>query len=148
MSASESTEATFIIDTQNEPSLVIRILWFVFIGWWAVGAVSVIAYFVALTIIGLPLSFWLMNRIPVAATLKKSRQRLIVTTGNDGAPTLVVDRPVQRPWWQRTLWYLLVGWWATAVWLALAWLLCISILGLPLAFWMYGATGKVLTLKR
>jgi len=35
-----------------------------------------------------------------------------------------------------------------SIWLVLAWLFAITVIGLPLSFWMYGATGKVQTLRR
>ena len=45
----------------------------------------------------------------------------------------------QRPFVIRALYFLLVGWWASALWLSVAWgLMSVTLgLGLPLAFWMF-----------
>lgn len=47
----------------------------------------------------------------------------------------------------RTVYFLLVGWWAAAIWGALAWLCCVSIVLLPLGTVMFNQLPKVLTLK-
>lgn len=47
----------------------------------------------------------------------------------------------------RAIWFLLVGWELTAVWLSIAWLLNISIIGLPIGLKMINWTPKILTLK-
>ena len=46
------------------------------------------------------------------------------------------------------MYFLLVGWWFSAIWLAAAYALTVSIVGLPIAFWMYGRVGAVTTLFR
>jgi uncharacterized membrane protein YccF (DUF307 family) len=40
------------------------------------------------------------------------------------------------------------GWWFSAIWMATAYLLCLSIIGLPLGFWMFDLTPTVVSLKR
>lgn len=89
-----------------------------------------------------------MNRIPQVVTLKLDNTRYTVATGADGNTVVTAERIPQRPFWQRALWYLLVGWWATVTWLYVAWLLSVIVVGMPLAFPMFGFTGKLLTLKR
>ncbi len=48
---------------------------------------------------------------------------------------------------KRTLWFLLVGWWLAFLWGALAWLLCVSVVLLPLGTVMFNRLPQVLTLK-
>ncbi len=48
----------------------------------------------------------------------------------------------------RVLWFILIGWWRGLTVSAAAWLLIITIIGLPLAFWMYGQIGAIITLHR
>lgn len=36
----------------------------------------------------------------------------------------------------RAIYFVLIGWWLSAFWFALAWVLCVSVLGLPLSGWM------------
>lgn len=146
--APQPATGTVVVDTSGSPNLLVRVAWFLLVGWWATFFLTTAAVLLALTVVGIPGSIYLMNRIPAAMTLKLGKQALHITTGEDGRQTLAVVRPQQRPFWQRAVWYVLVGWLATTLWLYLAWFACLTILGLPLGFWMYGATGKLLTLKR
>ena len=54
----------------------------------------------------------------------------------------------QRPFLLRAIYFLLIGWWFSGLWMALAYALLISILGMPIAFWMYNRIGPVTTLFR
>ncbi len=47
----------------------------------------------------------------------------------------------------RVVWYLLVGWWLTGISLAIGYLAGLTIIGLPLAFWIFNRTGTILTLR-
>ena len=47
----------------------------------------------------------------------------------------------------RVIWYLLIGWWLGAIWTILAYLFCLTIVGLPLGVIMLNRLPKVLTLK-
>ncbi len=136
-----------VIVAGSEPHMVIRVLWFLFVGWWLSFLVLWLAWIANVTIIGLPLGVWLMNRIPQAATLKSSRS-LTVTVDASGATVATYGDRDQRPFWQRALFFALVGWWFSLLWLNAAWLLSVLIITLPLGFWMFGAAGKVTTLRR
>ena len=118
------------------PSIVVRALWFIFIGWWLTALVNVIAYVIALTVIGLPVAFMIFNRLPTVLTL---RPRTIQTAHEDaGGIAYVTESTVpQRSFLLRTIYFILVGWWFGAVWSVLAWLLCVSLIGLPLGVMMY-----------
>ena len=129
------------------PGLVVRVLWFVFLGWWLTGLVNVLAYLIALTIIGLPVAFMIWNRLPSVLTL---RPRTIQTTHEvGGGITYIADARVpQRPFFGRAAYFILVGWWLGAFWSALAWLLCVTVVGLPLGVMMYNRLPAVITLRR
>ncbi|MGI9112019.1 MAG: hypothetical protein ACR2GT_07465 [Gaiellaceae bacterium] len=45
------------------------------------------------------------------------------------------------------VWYLLVGWWLTGISLTIAYIAGLTIIGLPLAFWVFDRTGTILTLR-
>ena len=71
-------------EVQQGPGLLVRALWFIFIGWWLTGVVSAIAWVAMVTIIGLPLGIWLINRIPTVITLRprtREVQRMIDAAG-------------------------------------------------------------------
>ena len=54
----------------------------------------------------------------------------------------------QLPWIVRALYFLLIGWWFSAVWIVLAWLIAVTVLGLPVAQWMFLRVNAILTLQR
>ena len=124
------------------PNLLIRVMWFVLVGWWVGGIVSGIAWFLNATVIGLPLGLWLINRLPTLITLRPQEQTWTLDAG------VVRRSKAQRPFLLRAVWFLLVGWWLSGLWMAVAYLALLSVVGLPLAFWMYGRVGAVTTLSR
>ncbi len=46
------------------------------------------------------------------------------------------------------LYFLLIGWWFSAIWIVLAWLIAVTIIGLPVAQWMFLRVNAILTLQR
>jgi len=144
-----STQTPVVVMASPEPNLLIRALWFVFIGWWLSQFVILLGWLLNLTIVLLPAGVWCLNRIPQVATLKSSRKAVETRVHPGTGLTMVemVDRE-QLPFWQRALYFLLVGWWASLLWLEAAWIFGILIITLPLSFWMFGASGKVTTLRR
>ena len=44
---------------------MLRVIWFVLVGWWLTGILSVAAWALNATIIGLPLGLWIINRLAV-----------------------------------------------------------------------------------
>lgn len=124
------------------PNLLIRFIYFVIIGWWLGGIVSGVAWFLNATVIGLPLGLWIINRLPTIITLRPQEASWEVRGG-------IVHRGVeQHPFIVRALYFLLIGWWFSGLWMALAYVFVVSVIGLPLAFWMYNRVGAVTTLYR
>lgn len=124
------------------PNLLLRIIWFILVGWWLTGILSAAAWALNATIIGLPLGLWIINRLPFVATLRPVESFYRIEGG------AVISGVQQRPFLIRAVYFLLVGWWLSGLWMAVAYVLLISIIGLPFAFWMYGRIGAVTTLFR
>ena len=126
----------------KSPNIVLRVVWFVLVGWWLAGILSVFAWALNATVIGLPLGLWVINRLPFAATLRSPGTFYRVDEG--------VLRPgdEQRPFLLRAIYFLLIGWWLSGLWMAVAYALLLTIVGMPAAFWMYGRIGAVTTLYR
>ncbi len=124
------------------PNLLLRVLWFILIGWWLAGILSAVAWAINATVIGLPLGLWIINRLPLVATLRPPETLYRVDDG--------VLRPAndQHPLLLRAIYFVLIGWWLSGLWMVVAYVLLLSIIGMPGAFWMYGRIGAVTTLYR
>ncbi|MHB8932895.1 MAG: YccF domain-containing protein [Bellilinea sp.] len=145
----ENSTQTIVTPTDQGPGCLIRILYFIFVGLWLGGIVTVAAWILIVSIIGLPFGLWLLNRLPQIMTLKPVQTQARVTVV-DGKVVYRETRPPQFPFLLRALYFILIGWWFSAIWLALAWLLTgLSLgLGLPLAFWMFDQVPAITTLAR
>jgi len=124
------------------PNLLIRAIYFVLIGWWLGALVSAVAWFLVTIIIGLPLGLWLINRLPTLITLRPQEQSWRLEGG------VLRQGKAQHPLLLRAVYFLLIGWWLSGVWMALAYALLLTIVLLPMSFWMYGRIGAVTTLYR
>lgn len=139
-----------VLAGQNSgPNLLVRALWFLFIGLWLGPLWIALAWLLLVTVIGLPLGLLMINRIPQVMTLKPIRTRTAVTVQN-GVMVVSQVRPEQYPFVARAAYFLLVGWWFSLVWLVLTYTLIVATLGLglPLAFWMCDRVPAVTTLAR
>jgi len=84
------------VSTHSRGTGVVRTIWFILIGWWLTALVNVVAYVIALTIIGLPLAFMIFNRLlPTVLTL---RPRTVRTTHDtsDGVTYVTASTVPQR----------------------------------------------------
>ena len=137
-------QAQPVIVRQSGPGLLVRALYFILFGLWFSGIWAVVAWVLCVTIIGLPLGLWMLNRLPQVVTLRPSRNDLVVmSTGR------VIERDVpQPPFLLRAIYFLLIGWWLSAIWIAVAWALCASIVGMVIGFWMFDRVPALITLAR
>ncbi len=147
--AASAASPVIMLREDSGPNLLIRALWFLVVGLWLGAACTVLAWLLNITIIGLPLGLYIINRLPRIMTLKPVPTHLHVTVQN--GVTLVRQGAVtQHSFAVRALYFLLVGSWASLVWLLIAWVLVGTTLGLglPLAFWMFDRVPAVTTLAR
>jgi uncharacterized membrane protein YccF (DUF307 family) len=86
----------------------------------------------------------MLNRLPQVTTLRPQQSELRVSASGQVLQTSVP----QHPFLLRALWFVLIGWWLSALWLAAAWALCTVIIGLPFGFWMFDRVPAVITLGR
>ncbi|NNJ08972.1 YccF domain-containing protein [Chloroflexales bacterium ZM16-3] len=133
-----------VIVQERGTNLIIRAIYFILFGLWFSGVWAAIAWVFCVTIIGLPLGLWMLNRLPQVSTLQPQRADLVIS--NDGR---VYQRSMrQTPFLLRAIYFLLVGWWFSALWMAAAWALCSVIIGMPFGFWMFNRVPAVITLGR
>lgn len=131
------------------PGCLVRGLYFIFVGSWLGLIWILVAWFFNLTIIGLPLGLAMINRIPQVMTLRPERVQTTVEV-RDGAPVVRQTPLKQPPFLLRALYFIVIGFWFSLVWMLLAWIFTGLTLGLllPLAFWMFDRVPCVTTLAR
>lgn len=125
------------------PNLPIRALWFVLVGWWLGGIVISLAWLANVTIIGLPLGVYLLNRLPTIFTLRPQEQSVRLTSAGEWR-----QGKEQLPFLLCAVYFLLIGWWFSGLWLAGAYAIGVTMVGLPLSFIMFNYAGAVTTLYR
>ncbi|MCA9833594.1 MAG: YccF domain-containing protein [Thermomicrobiales bacterium] len=131
---------------RKKRSFIVRAIWFCFIGFWLSGLFILAGYFFLATIIGAPLGFWFLNRVPQAQTLREKNSDLTVTS-KDGITYVSESTAEQYPWYLRAL-YFPVGLVAGLLWLGTAYLLSLFIVPLPLSIWMIDRAPTVITLEK
>ena len=118
-------------------SFLTRALWFAFIGWWATPLVVNIAWLLNATIILLPIGIKLINLVPTVLSLAEPRSLGESTTAR-GQHSLVI----------RGVYFVLIGWWLSLIWANVAAFLAVTIVGIPIAFWMFNRLPYVTSLYR
>jgi uncharacterized membrane protein YccF (DUF307 family) len=117
--------------------LLVRALWFVFVGWWLTPIVVNVAWALNVTVILIPLGIKLVNLVPTALTLAEPRS-LSAPESARGQRSLLV----------RAVYFVLVGWWLSFAWANVATFFALTVVGLPVAFWMFNRLPFVTSLYR
>jgi uncharacterized membrane protein YccF (DUF307 family) len=127
--------------------LLLRTIYFLLFGWWATGIWINVAWFLNLTIIGLPLGVWMLNRVPQVLTLHPERQMLVERERGTRVEIHTEGLP-QSSWPMRALYFALIGWWLSWLWANAAWIISATIIGLPLGIWMFNRLPALTTLRQ
>ncbi len=148
--APPTTVSVVIAAPTAAPGCLVRAMWFLFIGWWLGGWAVLLAWLLNVTVVGLPAGLWLLNRLPQMMTLRPVTQRWEAMALGPGGTVLLLHTVGLRqyPWYLRALYFVLMGWWFSFVWFLAAYLIGLTVFGLPLSFWMFGRAAAVTTLRR
>ncbi len=136
------------VNTDLGPGCLVRGLYFIFIGLWLGAIWIVVAWIFNITIIGLPLGLAMINSLPQVMTLRPARRQTTVEM-RDGVPVIRTGPVPQENFFVRAIYFVLIGWWFSLIWMALAWALTgVTLgLGLPIAFWMFDRVPALTTLR-
>lgn len=132
----------------SSPSVLVRGVYFILIGWWASGIWLGFAWFFIVTIIGMPIGIKMINVVPKIVSLKSRTLQTDLSEDADGNRTVTESTRDQHSLIVRAVYFLLIGWWASGVWMGVAWLVSITIIGLPVAVWMYDRLPFVVSLYK
>lgn len=148
MSSDSLRNASSVTVTRRQgPPFLVRVLWYLFIGWWLTGISLALGYLAAITIVGLPLAFWIFNRTGTLLTLRP-RPGTVSVSHDGGATVFESGHREQRSLLLRVAYFVLVGWWAAVIWMTIAYFLCLTILLLPVGLMMLNRLPEVFTLHR
>ena len=148
MSSDSLRNASSVIVTRRQgPPFLVRVLWYLFIGWWLAGISLALGYIAAITIVGLPLAFWIFDRTGTLLTLRPRPVTVSVSRGG-GVNVVESGHREQRSLLLRVVYFVLVGWWAALIWMTIAYFLCLTILLLPVGVMMLNRLPEVFTLHR
>lgn len=127
----------------NSGNLLMRAVWFFLIGWWLGLFWTIGAWIFNLSLIGLPVGLMMLNSLPQVMTLRpRSRVRVQVTPSGH----VLMQGPEQHPFPLRAIWFLLIGWWASLVWSLIAWAFSLTLILMPISFWMWNRVPTITTL--
>jgi uncharacterized membrane protein YccF (DUF307 family) len=130
------------------PSLLIRALWFIFVGWW-LGLIWLhIGYALCVTGIFLPVGLLMLNRLPAVLTLRSSSEQTTVAMYGNGMMMVHTGEPQQVDFLLRAVYFLVVGWWLGYLWALFGSVLCFTIVLMPIGILMLNHLPTVLTLRR
>jgi uncharacterized membrane protein YccF (DUF307 family) len=137
------------VRAKQGPGMLARALWFIFIGWWLTAIVSVVAWMCLATIILLPLGIWMVNRVPTVLTLRPRTVDAWVWIDPAGNLFHVGAAPIAQPSWVvRGIWFIFVGWWLSAVVMAVGYFLVLLVITLPLGLMLYNRVPFAASLYR
>ena len=142
----QQTNVGVNMDRQG-PNFLVRIIWYIFVGWWLGGFCLLLGYLCCVSIIFLPVGLMILNRLPVILTLRPSSQQANVTTTN-GRVTVNMGHIQQNRFLVRAIYFFLIGWWLGFIWAIVGYCLCLTILLLPFGLLMLNRLPAVLTLYR
>jgi uncharacterized membrane protein YccF (DUF307 family) len=148
MSVSTAGSATTYVREDPKVPFILRVLWFFLIGWHVTLWWVLAAWFLVITIIGMPLGLWMLNRTPVVLTLRMPRGYTVMQMQDGQAVARAYQSTPQRSFVMRALYFVLIGWWLSLGWSLAAWALCVTIIGLPIGVAMLNRLPNVTTLMR
>lgn len=142
-----AAETIVVVTKSSGPGCLVQALWFIFIGWWVGGIAITLAWFLNVIIIGLPLGMMILNNIPKILALQNPDTQVTAVT-KDGVTTITTTEPKQRSFLLRAIYFLVIGWWLSGIWLGFAYVISLLIITLPLTLQMFRMTPALTTLRR
>lgn len=140
-------ETTVVTTHRANPGCLVSALWFIFFGWWVGGIAILFAWLFSVTIIGLPLGLFIINNLPMILLLQPPGLQQVTRNTPTGSYIEESGLP-QYNFFLRALYFVLVGWWWSFIWTVLAYVVCLTIIGLPLGMLMFSLLPGMTTLKR
>lgn len=140
--------STVVVSGQKGPGCLVQGLWFLVIGWWAGLLWISLAWFFMATVIGIPIAVMMINRISKVIALREPDPGVtVIKTGG----VTVVDASGAVPQHNlllRIIYFVFIGIWFSGIWMFVAYVFCLTIIGMPIGFWMFDKAPAVMSLRR
>src|SRR5258706_4695156 len=132
---------------QSSPSFLLRVIYYIFIGWWAGFFWLNLGFFLCFTVFLLPFGLVVLNRLPTVLTLRPTGQQTKVSVSGN-VVTVNVGGTQQLNFLARAVYYIFVGWWAGYLWALIGYFFCLSVFLMPVGLIMLNRLPAVLTLRK
>jgi len=132
-----------VIQEETGPNLILRILWMLFVGWWLSGIFYIVGAILTLLIVTAPLGMIVIQKIGWAFSLYQESK---YQTGYTASGQAIQIEKQNANFIIRFLYFLFFGWWVGGIALVVSWIAGITIIGLPLTFYINNRLGKIMTL--
>lgn len=139
---------TQVVLQTKQRGLFVRALWYLFIGWWLSGWAMLAAGICIVSVVLLPAGLAIVNRLPQILTLRPKSTEIKHTVHADGSDVYRVGDAEQRGLAIRAVYFVLVGWWVGLTVMAVAWLLSVLIVTLPVGLMLLNRLPAIITLRR
>jgi len=131
----------------SSPSFFLRVIYFIFIGWWAGFFWLNLGFLLCYTVFLLPVGLIMLNRLPTVLTLRPTGKQTTVSVAGNTVMVNVGDTQ-QLNFFARAVYFILVGWWAGYIWAVIGYFFCVSIFLMPVGLIMLNRLPAVLTLRK
>lgn len=135
-------------ELETSQGCLIQILWFAFVGWWLGQLWIAIAYILLLTIVGIPIAIPMFNKLPQIIALRSPKKKVVTLWNGEESFISFEQKKGQLNFFVRAIYFLLIGWWLTGLWVEVAYILCATFIGMPIGFVMFDKIPAVMSLHR
>ncbi len=133
----------------RQPNIVLRFLWFIFVGWW-LGLIWLhIGFALCASVIFLPFGLLMLNRLPAILTLRSTGDAQMQVVTNAYGQTFVTYGEVpQLNILIRAIWFFPIGLILGYLTSIIGYLLCATIILLPFGILLLDRIPAIMTLRR
>ena len=125
--------------------ILIRLVYFFFVGLPLGLTAALVGWAMCVTVVLLPFGIWVLHRLPLITTLTMPDEDYRPIARAEDWKVVTEEEGV--PFIGRALWFVLVGWWLSFIWIKLAFLLGATFILMPVGFWMINRVPAILTLE-
>lgn len=127
------------------PPLLARVAWCLLAGIWLTPLWLIGTWLCLCSVVGMPLAARMLDLAPTVLTLRSPRAAVDQSRYQGTGLTLVVS---QHEALLRALYFVFVGWWASLTWMMVAYLIALTVIGMPAGYRMLELAPAVAHLQR